>query len=370
MPAITPAAVSASLVQVASGLDRPVFVTNAHDGSGRLFVVEQGGRIRVIKNGTVLPTPFLDIGASIAGSDEQGLLGLAFHPKFKTNHKFYVYFNKTNGDIAVNEYRASTSDPDVAVRSSGRRIITIGHPPATNHNGGMLAFGKDGYLYIGTGDGGGAGDPGNRAQNKGSLLGKILRIDVNHTSGKHHYRSPGSNPFVGRSGRNEIWSYGLRNPWRFSFDRASGDIWIGDVGQNRYEEIDHKKLTKTSTRNGRGANYGWRVMEGTHCYRPSSGCNKSGKVLPITQYSHANGRCSVVGGYAYRGSQSPGLAGRYVFGDFCSGEIRTVSRTAPVGSKSSLLMNTGQMISSFGEDEQGEIYVVDLGGSVSRLAVS
>jgi glucose/arabinose dehydrogenase len=366
-----PAAVGASLVPVASGLDRPVFVTNAHDGSDRLFVVEQPGRVRVIDSGgTLLPTPLLDIRSSVASSDEQGLLGLAFHPKFATNRKFYVYFTNVRGDIAVNQYRVSASDPNVVESGSGVRIITIDHPAATNHNGGMLAFGKDGYLYIGTGDGGSAGDPGNRAQSKDVLLGKILRIDVDHGGGSRHYSSPTTNPFVGRAGRNEIWSYGLRNPWRFSFDRVTGDIWIGDVGQNRYEEIDRGKRTTTATRNGRGANYGWRVMEGNHCYRPSSGCNRSGKVRPISEYSHASGRCSVVGGYVYRGTMSPGLAGRYVFGDFCAGQIRSLSRTATTGSLSNVVLSTGLMITSFGEDEGGEIYVTDLGGSVNRISAS
>jgi glucose/arabinose dehydrogenase len=364
-----PVSAAASLVPIATGLDNPLFVTNAGDGSGRLFIVEQGGKILVYKSGAVLPTPFLDIGDQLATGTEQGFLGLAFHPHYETNGKFYVYFTRRGGDIAINEYHV-TSNPDVATRAGGRRIITIAHPPSTNHNGGMLAFGKDGYLYIGVGDGGGSGDAGNHAQNKDSLLGKILRININGTLGSRQYLISKSNPFVGKPGRNEIWSYGLRNPWRFSFDRLTGNIWVGDVGQDRYEEIDRKLANSTAAPNGRGSNYGWRVLEGSHCFRPSSGCSKAGKVLPITEYSHAGGRCSVTGGYVYRGTASPSLAGRYVFADFCSGTIWTVSASAPTGTTRTVLLASGLMVSSFGEDEAGEVYVVDHGGAVYQLVAS
>ncbi len=361
-------AATTTLVPVASGLDKPVFVTSANDGTGRLFVVEQGGKILVIKDGSVLPTPFLDISDQVEQSEEQGLLGLAFHPGYAGDARFYAYFTRHGGDIAINEYHASSVNPDVAVRSTARRIITIAHPPATNHNGGMLAFGRDGDLYIGTGDGGGAGDPHNHAQDKESLLGKILRIDIDGTLGSRQYAIPKSNPFVGRAGRNEIWSYGLRNPWRFSFDRTRGDLWVGDVGQDRVEEVDRKTATSSAAPNGRGSNYGWPILEGDHCYRPARGCSKSGKVLPITQYSHADGKCAVTGGYVYRGSLSPALSGKYIFGDFCSGGIWTVSSSAHTGTARSLLLQTDLLISSFGEDEAGEIYVVDRRGAIYRLA--
>jgi glucose/arabinose dehydrogenase len=298
----------------------------------------------------------------VSKGGERGLLGLAFHPSYETNGKFYVDFTRADGDTAINEYHVSSGDPDVADRGSGRRIITIQQPYA-NHNGGGLAFGPDKYLYIGMGDGGSGGDPGNRAQNLDSLLGKILRIDINGTSAGRGYRIPKGNPYVGRAGRDEIWSRGLRNPWRFSFDRFSGTLWIGDVGQGRYEEID--RATGASTY-GRGWNYGWRVLEGKHCYRPSTGCSKTGKKGPVIEYSHAAGACAVTGGYAYHGTASPRLVGRYVFGDFCNGRIYTVRQSVSPPT-ASLLVDTNLLISSFGEDEAGEIYVVDLNGSVYRL---
>ncbi len=355
-----------TLTTVASGLSSPVFVTNAGDGSGRLFIVEQTGKIRVVKNGVLLPTPFLDISASISKGGERGLLGLAFHPSYATNGKFYIDFTRANGDTAINEYRVSSGNPDVSDQSTGRRILTIAQP-YSNHNGGMLAFGSDKYLYIGMGDGGSGGDPGNRAQNLDSLLGKILRIDVNGVSGGRNYRIPSSNPYVGKAGRDEVWARGLRNPWRFSFDRNAGTLWIGDVGQGRYEEIDRSTKTRGF---GRGANFGWRVMEGKHCYAPSSGCPRTAKTLPIAEYTHAAGACAVTGGYAYHGTASPKLLTRYVFGDFCNGRIYTLPTSAGATPTIKLLIDTALHISSFGEDEAGEIYVVDLGGKVYRLNVT
>ena len=356
------------LHQVVSGLDSPVYVTSAKDGTGRLFVVQRGGKIRVIKNGVLLPTPFLDISDMVLTSgSEQGALGLAFHPSFKTNGLFYVNFTRRpDGDTAINQFKASTTNPDVAVKSSSRRVITIDQPYA-NHNGGMITFDKNGYLFIGMGDGGSGGDPGNRAQSLNSLLGKILRINVNGTTGGIQYRIPASNPYVGKTGRDEIWSFGLRNPWRFSFDRVTNDLWIGDVGQNKYEEID--RATTASSGYGRGINFGWRVMEGRHCYNPPSGCNTSGKRLPVVEYSHAEG-CSVTGGYVYRGTTIPSLYARYVFADYCSGKIWTVPKggTSPIAK--SLLMDTTMNISSFGEDERGELYVVDIAGAIYRFAAS
>jgi glucose/arabinose dehydrogenase len=358
-------ALSGSLTLVAGGFAKPLFVAEPPDGSGRLFVVEQGGRIRIVKNGSVLGTPFLDISWAVSTASEQGLLGLAFHPKFATNRKFYVNFTRANGDTAINEYRASSSNADVADMSTRRRIITIAQPYA-NHNGGHMTFGRDGYLYIATGDGGSAGDPGNRAQRVDTLLGKILRIDINGTLGSRQYRIPKSNPWVGKTGRNEIWSRGLRNPWRFSFDRSTGDLWIGDVGQSRYEEIDR---SSASVGAGKGKNFGWRVLEGNACYRPSSGCDRSGKVSPVVVYGRTDG-CSVTGGYVYRGSASPALVGRYVFGDYCSGKIWTIANRAKRPATKQLLIDTNLNISSFGEDAAGELYVVDLKGGVYRLTAS
>jgi glucose/arabinose dehydrogenase len=330
-------------------------------GDDRLFIVLKGGRIRILDGGTLLPEPFLDIAGLVSGGSEQGLLGLAFHPGYASNRRFYVNFTSTAGTTVVREYRASSSNPDRAVPSSARTILRIGQPYA-NHNGGMLAFGRDGYLYIGMGDGGSGGDPGNRAQDRDSLLGKMLRIDVNGTSGSRNYRVPSSNPYVGRPGRNEVWQRGLRNPWRFSFDRSTGDLWIGDVGQGRYEEVDRAR--RTSSGPGRGVNWGWRVMEGSHCYRPSSGCNRDGKRLPLVEYSHArNGRCAVTGGYVYRGSAIPALRGWYVYGDYCSGEVWAVAAGASRSSAAPVRLlgaGSGRLVSGFGQDADGELYLCDL----------
>src|SRR5439155_15645940 len=259
----TPGHLALSVSVLASGFNQPLFVTNAHDTSNRLFVVEQGGLIKIIKNGAVLPTPFLDIHTRVSCCGERGLLGLAFHPSYATNGRFFVNYTDVNGNTVVAEFRRTTSFPDRA-STTGRVLLRVTQPFA-NHNGGMLAFGPDGYLYIGMGDGGSAGDPGNRAQSTATRLGKILRIDVDHRSGSLQYANPSSNPYVGRSGLDEIWAIGARNPWRFSFDRLTGDLWIGDVGQNRWEEID--RLRRASG-GGRGANLGWRQLEGRACYNP------------------------------------------------------------------------------------------------------
>jgi glucose/arabinose dehydrogenase len=347
------------LVLRASGLSEPVFVTSAHDGTGRMFIVEQTGRIRIYKSGAILSTPFLSIGAQVSKGNEQGLLGLAFHPNFKTNRKLYVNFTDVNGNTVVREYRASSSNKNVVATSTARTILKVSQPYA-NHNGGMLAFGPDGYLYIGLGDGGSGGDPGNRAQNKDSLLGKILRIDVNGTTSTKNYRNPASNPYVGRAGRNEIWQIGVRNPWRFSFDRANGSLWIGDVGQSAWEEID--RAVRTSTGAGKGINWGWRVLEGFHCYNPSTGCSTTGKTKPVLEYDHGGGRCSVTGGYVYRGKLVPALVGGYVFADYCSGEIWVINATAASPATKKLLLDAPFTISSFGENAAGELLVLDHGG--------
>ena len=246
-----------SLVRRPGTFNSPVLVTNAGDGSNRLFVVEQGGRIKIIDGSTAIATPFLDIHTRVSCCGERGLLGLAFDPAFKTNRRFFVDYTDKNGDTIIASYRASATNPNLA--STTQTAILKIDQPYSNHNGGMLAFGKDGYLYIGMGDGGSAGDPGNRAQNKNSLLGKILRIDINHVTSTRKYSNPPTNPFVGKAGSDRVWAYGFRNPWRFSFDRSTGDLWVGDVGQNRYEEVD--RATKAGGA-GKGRNYGWRVLEG------------------------------------------------------------------------------------------------------------
>jgi glucose/arabinose dehydrogenase len=336
-------------VPVAENLERPVFVTHAGDGSRRLFIIEQPGRILVLENGELLKKPFLDISAQVeSGGNEQGLLGLAFHPDFESNGRFFVnYTRQDDGATVVSELKAG-ADPE-AVAASERVLLTIPQP-YSNHNGGMIAFGPDGFLYVGMGDGGSGGDPGNRAQDPGDLLGKMLRIDVD---GGAPYGIPQDNPFADGGGRPEIFALGLRNPWRFSFTRETGKLYAGDVGQNAIEEIDIVE---------RGGNYGWRPMEGRACYDPSSGCESPEFIMPIAQYEHGGGRCSVTGGYVYGGSAVSELTATYVFGDYCSGEILTWR-----DGEQTVLVDTDMLISSFGEDAAGELYVVDLDGAVYRL---
>ena len=366
----SPAAPTSSTVKltvVTSAVTQPVLVTSPRDGTNRLFIVEKTGRIRIVKSGSLLSQPFLDISGSVSKGGEQGLLGLAFHPGFKTNHKFYVDYTDRSGNTVVREYRASSTNPNRVAAGSGRTIIRIAQPYA-NHNGGMIAFGRDGYLYIGTGDGGSAGDPGRRAQSTSSLLGKMLRINVNGRTATRNYLTPASNPYVGRPGRNEIWQRGLRNPWRFSFDRANGNLWIGDVGQNRYEEVD--RAVRPTSGPGRGVNWGWRTMEGFPCYSPATGCSTTGRKKPLLEYSHAtNGRCAITGGYVYRGKAIPALAGWYVYGDYCSGEVWAVSSTASSRPTPVVLLGagSGRLISGFGQDDTGALYLCDLNGTVYRI---
>ncbi|MGI8785292.1 MAG: PQQ-dependent sugar dehydrogenase [Acidobacteriota bacterium] len=348
------------LETVVSGLSSPIYVTHAGDGSGRLFILEQSGRIRIFKSGQLLATPFLNLTGSIESGGEKGLLGLAFHPAFETNRRFFVnYTARISGTLRtfVVEYRASAANPDVA-ETTGTAVLDFVQP-FDNHNGGMIEFGSDGYLYIATGDGGAGGDPNNNGQSKATLLGKILRIDVDSAS---PYTVPSDNPFVGEAGaRSEIWAYGLRNPWRFSFDRLTGRLIAGDVGQNAIEEVDIIV---------RGGNYGWRIMEGTRCFNPPAGCNTAGLRLPIGEYAHTEngGSGSVTGGYVYRGPQATSLKGAYIFGDYVSSRIWVLEEGSNgVWTRTQVLRPAAVLISSFGEDEQGELYVVDHRGSVSRI---
>jgi glucose/arabinose dehydrogenase len=347
-------AVSLSLSKVAGGLSSPVFVTNAGDASDRLFIVEKGGRIKILSGGAVLATPFLDIHAKVSKAGERGLLGMAFHPDYLTNGKFYVYYTNLKGQIVIAQFHRSATDPNIA--SPVATVLLRISKPFSNHNGGTLAFGPDGYLYIGTGDGGGAGDPGNRSQDLGSLLGKILRINVDGRTPARPYIIPRTNPYVGKAGLDQIWARGLRNPWRFSFDSATGDLWIGDVGQDRYEEIDRSTAAGGG---GRAKNYGWRVVEGDSCYRPATGCRKAGKKIPLAVYSHRKG-CSVTGGYVYRGTEYPALVGGYLFADFCSGRIWAVAAEGAPRQTPHQLLDSTLSISSFGQAEDGRLYVTDL----------
>ena len=311
--AVAAPAMGARLTQAASGFDRALLITTPA-GDDRLFVVEQGGKIRIVRpDGTVASRPFLDISSLVSGGGEQGLLGLAFHPRYATNGRFFVNYTNRAGATVVAEFRVS-GDRDVANAASRRRLMRIAQP-FENHNGGMVAFGPDGFLYVGMGDGGSGGDPGNRAQNLRSLLGKMLRIDVNGRAGSRPYRIPATNPFRGRPGvAPEIFALGLRNPWRFSFDRTRGDLWIGDVGQNSREEIDFATPARA-----RGANFGWKRFEARS--RFSDVRLSAGRLIqPVAQYNHNTG-CSVTGGYVYRGPSIPGLDGRYLFSDFCSSQV-------------------------------------------------
>ena len=353
-----PALAAVQLVPVLSGLSSPVFVGHAGDGSNRLFIVEQPGVIRVRQPGASSASVFLDIRSKIAAGGERGLLGLAFHPQYASNGRFYVdYTRVADGAIVIAEYRVS-ADPNVADATTERVLLTIPHPTFANHNGGMLAFGPDHLLYIGVGDGGSGNDPPNNAQNLEVLLGKILRIDVDRadpTAGTP-YAVPADNPFVNAPGRDEIFAYGMRNPWRFSFDRVTGVQWVADVGQGTREEVDMPIV--------KGGNYGWRVYEASECTgNDPSLCDPSRYRFPIFDYPHTGNRCSITGGYVYRGAQAAVPGGTYVFGDYCSGEILAWN-----GKTQSVLLPTALNIASFGEDEQGEIYVVALQGSVSRLA--
>ena len=365
--AVPPAASAAvTLDQLASGLEPLTQVTNAGDDSGRLFLVERRWTIRVYRDGAVQPGYFLDMHTMVEAGNERGLLGLAFHPQFASNGLLYVYFTRPGGDIVLGRWRAN-ADRSAVMLSSFKTLLTIEHSSAGNHNGGGMAFNpKNGLLYAAVGDGGGGGDPENDAQNViRNRLGKVLRINVNGTGGGQYgtYSIPSSNPYVGRSGRDEIWSYGFRNPWRLSFDRANGNLFIADVGQGSWEEVNRESFGQAG-----GRNYGWRVMEGRHCYNAST-CNRSGKTLPITEYGHTSGNCSITGGFVYRGPTQTALVGRYVFADFCSGRIWSIVATGGNGDQV-LEADTTQQITSFGEGADGELYAVTIDGGLFQVLAS
>ena len=345
--AAQPSGFTLDLETVATGLSSPVGVTHAGDGSGRLFIVSQQGRILIHDGGGVLVTPFLDISGLVSCCGERGLLGLAFHPNYAANGLFFVNYTNAVGTTVVARYQVSAGDPNVADSASAAVVLTQSQP-AANHNGGQLAFGPDGLLYIAVGDGG----PDVNGQNLGTWLGKILRIDVSSLP----YTIPPGNPFVGNPNvPGEIWAYGLRNPWRFSFDRVKGDLLIADVGQNSWEEINFQAAGSPG-----GQNYGWRLMEGSACYNPPSGCNDGSLTLPILEYSHALG-CSVTGGYRYRGQRFPSMDGVYFYSDYCTGRIWGAVPTAGVWAEVELL-DSPLNVTSFGEDEGGELYLVGNGG--------
>jgi glucose/arabinose dehydrogenase len=331
---------------IAKGLRRPVDIQPAYDGSGRLFIVEKEGFIRTYQDDQLLDVPFLDITDRVNDSgNEMGLLGLAFSPDYKQNGFFFVNYTGADGNTRISRFHA---DGDTADSNSEDVLLTV-KQPYKNHNGGGLAFGPDGYLYAGLGDGGSQGDPQKNAQNTEALLGKILRIDVSQGD---KYSIPPDNPFG-----NEVWAYGLRNPWRFSFDRATGDLYIGDVGQNTWEEIDYLPAGSES-----GANFGWSVMEGNHAY---DGQPQSGMYTPVVEYSHAEGGCSVTGGYVYRGKM-PEWNGVYLYGDYCSGKVWALILLDGQW-QSQVMFETGVTITSFGQDESGEILLASDKGGLYRL---
>jgi glucose/arabinose dehydrogenase len=354
-----PSNVSVTLSQVVGGLTLPVGLQPVNDGSGRLFVVEQGGTLRIIQNGVLLPTPFLDITSIITSGGETGLLGLAFHPGYAQNGRFFVHYDRTVGSqlqSVIAEYARSATDPNLADPNSERILLTVNQPFA-NHKGGQMNFGPDGFLYIALGDGGSEDDPLGNGQNTQTLLGKLLRIDVNTTTATAQYGIPPDNPFVNGGGLPEIFAFGLRNPWRFSFDTATGRLFVGDVGQDHFEEVDLVS---------KGDNLGWNTMEGMHCFNPMTGCNMTGLKLPIAEYDHSEGN-AITGGYVYHGNSIPALQNAYVFGDSGSGNVWMLQETTPGQFMRTQLMPTGRHIVSFGQDTSGEVYAVDYAGAVLKI---
>lgn len=362
-------AVPFTLETVATGFHRPLYLTGAGDGSGRLFVVEQSGKVKIIQDGTVLPEPFLDVSSWISraalGGDytERGLLGLAFAPDYATSGEFYINYTDQNGGSVLARLTVSTDDPNHADPASAIQLLYVDQP-YPNHNGGHMAFGPDGMLYVSFGDGGSGGDPQGNGQNLGTLLGKILRLNV---SDQDLYAIPDNNPFAASGeGRPEIWAWGLRNVWRFSFDRTDGDLYLADVGQNQWEEINYQPAGSPG-----GENYGWNAYEANSAYSGSAPASEV--VMPVLTYQHRNGWCSVTGGYVYRGQAIPALQGYYLYGDWCTGTIWAANADAARLSatwawESTILFESGRQISSFGEDDEGELYLVDYNGEVLRFA--
>ena len=367
-----------------SGFTLPTYMVPAGDGSGRLFVVEQAGRIQLIKSGTKQGTPFLDISSLVAYTvgGERGLYTVAFSPHYATDGNFYVNYARFSsdasqlGDIILARYHVS-ANADVADVARAQILLTVPHHQFSNHNGGTVAFGPDGYLYMSIGDGGSGGDPNGNGQNTQVLLGKMLRLDV---SGVGAYTIPPSNPFVGNAaaGAPEVWAYGLRNPWRYSFDAPSGTLFIGDVGQNLFEEVDAVSAPVTPTGLNThipAVNFGWRTMEGNHCYdpvhpsTPLPSCNEAGLTLPVREYDHTTGDCAITGGFVYRGTRYPSLIGLYLYADYCSGRIWSLDQPSQGVWRNTLLLDTPYNIDSFGTDESGELYITTLGSGVGGNSI-
>jgi glucose/arabinose dehydrogenase len=358
-PGLPEGPVPVALAEVASGLAFPLQLT-APPGDPRLFIVEKGGVIRIVQNGALLPTPFLDLSAQVSTGREQGLLGLAFDPQYASNGRFIVHYTDLAGDTRVSAFRVS-QDPNLADAASELAILGVDQPFA-NHNGGQVLFGPDGYLYVTLGDGGSAGDPGNRGQSLADLLGSILRIQPLEAGG---YAVPADNPFAGTpDASGEIWSYGLRNPWRVEFDPATGDLYVADVGQSRWEEVS---VSTAAAGAGRGANFGWRIMEGPECFGASS-CDESGLELPLVSYSHDDG-CSITGGFVYRGAAIPELQGHYLYSDYCAGFVRSfrLEDGVAVDQYEWPTLDPGAGVPGFGRDAAGELYILGTNGVVYRI---
>ena len=353
-----PVPLSIGVREIASGLAEPVFLA-APAGDGRLFIAERAGRIRIMQNDALLSQPFLDISARVSTAGEGGMLSFAFDPQFASNGRLFVYYIDTGHNIVIERFSLSPN-PNLADPTSGLPIIRIAHPVNVNHYGGLASFGPDGYLYLGTGDGGGEGDPPRNAQNLNTVLGKLLRLDVSTASVAQPYAIPPTNPFAGQAGRRgEIWAYGLRNPWRYAFD--SGQVYIADVGQDLREEVDIAGAGQA------GLNYGWNIMEGTLCYNASA-CDKTGLALPVFEYSHSGGSCSITGGYVYRGKALPELAARYFYSDYCAGYLKSFLATGAgvVEQTDWAIPNVGRIV-SFGRDADGELYLMADTGKLYKV---
>jgi len=354
------AAARVAVVPYVNGLDTPLWVTGAGDGSARLFVAEQPGRIRVIRDGQEVAKPFLDITDRVLAGGERGLLGVAFPPGFgATRPLVFVHYSNRDGDTTVSEFRLNPHDLD-ALDASSERILLAVKQPYPNHNGGWIGFDPDGMLLVALGDGGSGGDPENRASNPDELLGKILRLDVLGAPGDAGYGIPADNPFAAGGGRAEILHSGLRNPFRASIDPATGSLWIGDVGQDLWEEVD------VAPAGARGLDFGWRRWEGRHCYNPDTGCAPDGVTMPVTEYPHGPG-CSVIGGVVYRGAAIPALRGAYLFSDYCSGTVWALDAGLAAAQAPVTIAETGRQVSSIGTGDDGEVYLTDLGGELLRL---
>jgi glucose/arabinose dehydrogenase len=343
---------------ITTGLSSPVFLTQPLN-DGRIFVVEQPGRIRVVRNGVLQTTPFLDLSSRVLSGGERGLLSVAFHPNYATNHYFYVYFTtQTNGDIRIERFTTMASNPEVADATTSKLILTIPHSLQPNHNGGLLSFGPDGMLYAGVGDGGGGGDPYQTGQDQNALLGSLLRLDISGDP----YTIPPNNPYVGQANkRGEIWAKGLRNPWRYAFDPPTGLLYIADVGQNAHEEVDVVQASQA------GVNYGWSVMEGASCYGATT-CTQTGLTLPVLDYAtHVSGTCSITGGYVYRGSAIPAIRGHYFYSDYCAGFLKSFRYSNGVAVDQKDWGLTSGNVTSFGTDFAGELYLLS-GNSILKIA--